>query len=130
MHQEFSPGQILVAGYNHYPGCCRIYCTVGDAAIISIQLSHNDRRMAVIALLFSKPIICVRIPDTLRLGWTRDVTVIYHRQKPPELLIDLSQLHHNKGLSCYCFKYKISSQQSSHKSFDLGPPEAGVNDKY
>ena len=95
-----------------------------EAAIISIQLSRNDRRMAVIALLFSKPIICVRIPDTLRLGWTRDVTVIYHRQKPPELLIDLSQLHHNKGLSCYCFKYKISSQQSSHKSFDLGPPEA------
>ena len=39
-----------------------------EAAIISIQLSRNDRRMAVIALLFSKPIICVRIPDTLRLG--------------------------------------------------------------
>ena len=107
MHQEFSPGQILVAGYNHYPGCCRIYCTVGDAAIISIQLSHNDRRMAVIALLFSKPIICNRVPDTLgqaSQGWTRDVTVIYHRQKPSELLIDLSQLHHNKGALLLLFQ--------------------------
>ena len=71
---------------------------VGYAAIISILLSHNDRRMAVIALLFSKPIICNRVPDTLGQaseGWTRDVPVIYHRQKPSELLIDLSQLHHN-----------------------------------
>ena len=99
-----------------------------ETAIISIQLSRNDRRMAVIALLFSKPIICVHIPDTARLGWTRDVTVIYHRQKPPELLIDLSQLHHNKGLSCYCFKYKITSQQSSHKSFIPWSP-LKLNDK-
>ena len=37
-------------------------------------------------------------------GWTRDVTVIYHRQKPSELLIDLSQLHHNKGAQLLLFQ--------------------------